>query len=421
MSHLMRHAGTAFVALLLMPAAPAMAGWNHYLAHVFKGPNGGNPVGGVISDAAGNLYGVTRSGGAFGDGTVFMLRPPQAGKTRWSETVLHSFNHAVGDGANPASGLVLDSGGNLYGTTAAGGALLYGTAFKLAPPARPALGWTETILHSFSDTGSDGSYPASKLIIGAGGSLFGTTFQGGASGYGTVFELTPPTQPSSAWTETVLHGFGGADGSGPIGTLAADNAGNLFGTTENGGNANGGTVFELQPPAAGQNAWTESVLVSFSYAAGNGVSPLSGVVLDSTGDLVGTTYAGGKHGAGAVFSIRPPAPGQTQWQETLLHSFLYDAAHGSFPATGVIFDAAGNLYGTTQSGGKFNSGTLYQLLPPATGKALWSETVLHSFGGSAGDGPAPNGTVVPDAAGNIFGTTYNGGKFGYGTVFKISP
>jgi uncharacterized repeat protein (TIGR03803 family) len=420
MSHLKRYPGAAITALLLMQASPAMAGWNHYLAHMFKGPNGANPIGSVISDPAGNLYGVTHGGGAFGDGTVFMLSPPASGKTKWHETVLHSFNHATGDGANPESGLVRDGDGNLYGTTAAGGTLLSGTAFRLAPPAKPKQAWTETVLHSFGGTG-DGFYPASQLIIGAGGNLFGTTFEGGASGYGMVFELSPGGQPESAWTETVLHSFGGADGSGPMGTLAADSAGDLFGTTESGGSANNGTVYELTIPAAGQTAWTQSVLVSFSYADGTGVSPLSGVVFDAAGDLVGTVYAGGKHGAGAVFEVRPPTKARAQWRETLAYSFLYGAARGAFPATGVIFDTAGNLYGTTQSGGKFNTGTLYELSPPASGKAAWSETVLHSFGGSAGNGQAPNGTIVPDASGNIFGTTYDGGEFGDGTVFRISP
>jgi uncharacterized repeat protein (TIGR03803 family) len=206
-----------------------------------------------------------------------------------------------------------------------------------------------------------------------------------------------------------------------MGTLAVDTSGNLFGTTESGGSSNDGAVFQLSPPTPGQTAWTTSVVTSFSYAAGTGVSPLSGVVLDSAGDLVGTTYAGGKHGAGAVFALHLPAQGQTQWQESLLYSFTYDAKRGAFPATGVISDAAGNLYGTTQGGGKHNNGTLFQLSPPASGKQTWTETVLHSFATGTGNGGEPNGTVTPDASGNVFGTAYDGGKFGAGTVFKLSP
>jgi uncharacterized repeat protein (TIGR03803 family) len=421
MSRLMCRAGATVTVLLFMQTTEASARWAHTLDHVFKGPDGANPVGGVISDQAGNIYGVSRSGGAYGDGTVFMLSPPVAGRIKWTETVLHSFNHAAGDGANPAAGLVRDARGNLYGTTAAGGALLYGTAFRLAPPAHAGATWAETILHSFGGSDQDGENPASQLTIGAGGKLFGTTFSGGSSGNGTVFQLSPPTHGNSPWAETVLHSFGGVDGSGPMGTLAVDTSGNLFGTTESGGSSNDGAVFQLSPPTPGQTAWTTSVVTSFSYAAGTGVSPLSGVVLDSAGDLVGTTYAGGKHGAGAVFALHLPAQGQTQWQESLLYSFTYDAKRGAFPATGVISDAAGNLYGTTQGGGKHNNGTLFQLSPPASGKQTWTETVLHSFATGTGNGGEPNGTVTPDASGNVFGTAYDGGKFGAGTVFKLSP
>ncbi len=415
----MRRAGASAAALLLSSASPALA-WDHSVAHVFKGPNGANPVGGVVTGADGNIYGVTRNGGAFGEGTVFMMSPPVAGKVRWSETILHSFNHATGDGAYPAAGLVQDADGSLYGTTAAGGAQQQGTVFKLTQ-GKTGGAWSETILHSFGDTSQDGTYPASQLITGPGGRLFGATFEGGSSGYGTVFELDPPARGHGAWSETVLHSFAGIDGSGPIGNLVADGAGNLFGASENGGASNDGAVFELTPPADGQSVWKTSVVVSFSYNAGTGVAPLAGVVFNGAGDLVGTTYAGGKHGAGAVFVLHPSAHGETTWREQLVYSFVYDAKRGSFPASGVIFDSAGNLYGTTQSGGKYNNGIIFQLSPPAQGKPGWTENVLHAFAAGTGSDTAPNGTVVPDGSGGVFGTSYDGGKLGYGTLFRLTP
>ena len=235
-----------------------------------NGTDGLNPVAGVISDGAGNLYGTTGYGGAYGFGAVFELTPGSGGT--WTEIVLHSFNNKDGD--NPYSGLIFDTSGNLYGTTVWGGAYGGGTVFELTPGSGGT--WTETVLHSFKDSGKDGNSPYASLIFDASGDLYGTTSEGGTyvSG-GTVFQLTPGT--NGKWTEKVLHSFvdNGRDGLNPNAGLIFDTAGNLYGTTYNGGSAAGrGTVFRLTPGNKGK--WTEKVLHSFNGKDGS--YPAAGLI-----------------------------------------------------------------------------------------------------------------------------------------------
>ena len=258
--------------------------------------------------------------------------------------ILHTFTWA----ANPSGGLIFDAAGNLYGTTDLG-AHGYGVVFKLKP--NPDGTWTETTLHSFS--GPDGAYPWAGLTLDAAGNLNGTTLQGGAYGYGTVFKLKP--NPDGSWTESVLHSFAGGDGGGPtFGSLIFDAAGSLYGATEMGGAYDEGVVFRLTPNPDG--TWTESVLHSFT-GGDDGGAPFAPLIFDAAGNLYGATVAGGCHNNGVVFKLTPNPDGT--WKETVLHTFY---GIGRNPQAGVILDAAGNLYGTTYAGNG-NNGLVFEITP----------------------------------------------------------
>jgi uncharacterized repeat protein (TIGR03803 family) len=402
----------AVVFVFLTAAAPADAASKEKVLYSFKdnGTDGYAPYAGLMFDAAGNLYGTTYYGGVHGDGTVFRLSPGAGG---WAETVLYNFCSVDGcaDGTWPNAGLTLDAAGNLYGTTwNGGGASSYGTVFQLAPGAGNT--WTETVLHGFGENG-DGHYPyAVGLIFDAAGNLYGTTLRGSEHDGGTVFKLMPGG--GGTWTETVLNRFGDLPrrGSHSQAGLIFDTAGNLYGTTEAGGAYRCGTVFKLTPNTDGR--WTETVLHSFKGSDGR--SPYASLIFDTAGNLYGTTYKGGAHGLGTVFKITPGANGT--WAETVLHSFGA-GGDGYYPYASLIFDAVGNLYGTTSWGGSNgNYGVVFQLVPGVGGK--WKEKVLHSFGAS-GDGVYPYAGLIFDADGNLYGTTSQGGADNSGTVFKITP
>jgi uncharacterized repeat protein (TIGR03803 family) len=332
--------------------------------------------------------------------------------------VLHSFGNGT-DGATPQGSLIFDAAGNLYGTTYSGGSAYEfgGTVFELSPA--EGSGWTETVLHSFSNNLIDGLNPSpGSLIFDAAGNLYGTTNNGGSYAIegGIVFELSPSL--SGIWTETILHTFGnGSDGRYPNAGVIFDAAGNLYGTTVMGGTAYyyGGTVFELSPGASG--VWAETILRSFGNSGTDPYSPFGGVIFDFDGSLYGTT-AGGGYGWGTVFELSPSASGN--WKLKMLHGFG-KGTDGSEPNAGVIFDDAGNLYGTTLYGGSYGgneSGGIVFELSPTAGSA-WTEKVLHNFGNGK-DGDIPNfGSLIFDAAGNLYGATKSGGAYYAGTVFKI--
>jgi uncharacterized repeat protein (TIGR03803 family) len=373
------------------------------------GTDGTAPYANLLFDGDGNLYGTTYYGGVHGSGTVFRLSPGAGG---WAETVLYNFCSVDGcaDGTWPNAGLTLDAAANLYGTTWNGGAAnSYGTVFQLASGAGDT--WTETVLHSFDQNG-DGHYPyAVGLIFDAAGNLYGTTLRGSENDRGTVFKLMPGA--GGTWTDTVLSRFGDLPhGSHPQAGLIFDTAGNLYGTTEAGGIYRCGTVFKLTPNNNGR--WTETVLHNFKGSDGR--SPYASLIFDTAGNLYGTTYKGGAHGLGTVFKITPGANGT--WAETVLHSFGA-RGDGYYPYASLISDVVGNLYGTTSWGGaNGNYGVVFQLVPGVGGK--WKEKVLHSFGAS-GDGVYPYASLILDAAGNLYGTTSQGGAVNSGTVFEITP
>jgi uncharacterized repeat protein (TIGR03803 family) len=377
----------AAVTYLVLVSALAAAQTETVLYGFTGAPDGDGPIGVLVRDDYGNLYGTTYRGGdtscAQGCGTVFVVNP--SGK----ETVLYRF---VGgnDGATPApyGGLARDPQGNLYGTTALGGPYNVGTVFKVTPTG------IESVLHAFTG-GVDGGTPDSGLIHDGQGNLYGTTSVGGAFNAGTVFKIAP------SGLETVLYSFsGGGDGGLPYASLILDTEGNLYGTTAFGGAANLGTVFQLTPTGA------ENVLHSFIGGA-DGANPYSaGLLRDERGNLYGATYFGGAGTVGTIFRVTSTGA------ENVLHSFSGTA--GEFPFGGLVRDAKNNLYGTTELGGAYGYGTVFELT------ARGRETVLYSFTGYK-DGAYPFGGVVRDAKGNLYGTSSGGGPVGRGLVFKIAP
>ena len=301
-------------------------------------------------------------------------------------TVLHSFSGAP-DGANPEASLILDSAANLYGTTSFGGAANAGAIFKLDPSGN------ESLLYSFTG-GTDGGNPAAALIEDSAGNLYGTTLSGGATGEGTVFKFMPT---GAAFP---LHVFAvKKDGHSPAASLLRDSAGSLYGTTVLGGSANDGVVFRVD------SSGHETIL--YKFRGTDGANPFSGLLLDPAGNLYGTTCRG-KGTSGNVFALTPSGT------QSVLHKFTGKNDGGS-PRAGLIIDSAGILYGTTVYGGTHRAGTVFKVNPLSA-----QEKVLYSFSGGA-DGGDPYGGLVRDSLGNLYGTTYYGGAFGYGTIFKLDP
>ncbi len=391
------------------------------------------PYSGVVFDHAGNLYGTTFNGGNGTVGVVYELSPSAGGG--WTQKVLHNFTYTGTDGYDPYATPIFDAAGNMYGTTGFGGVYGFGTVYEMIPTAGGT--WMEKPIHSFNTT--NGEYPQSGLIFDAAGNLYGTTSHGGSSstsnactygqsitGCGTVYQLK--YKAGVGWKETVLFNFdfSGAEPFDPLAPLVMDASGNLYGTTLSGGTYGYGTVFELSPTASGM--WTETTLHSFDLNGTDGAYPgTGGLIFDASGNLYGTTGNGGS-GAdpeGTVFELTPGTGGV--WTEQILHSFQRSHSDGYAPGSStLIFDASGNLYGTTELGGASNKGTVFELSPAGGGS--WTETLLYQFG-PLPDGEGPLGGVVFDASGNLFGTTGNGGEFGNaicgsircGTVFEVTP
>jgi len=417
----------AIVALVLSVTASLWGGEN--TVFTFNGNNGANPNGTMVMDAAGNLYGVTTTGGlanCFGNtcGVVFKLTLSSSG--HWTETVLHKFTGGS-DGYFPNS-LIMDSAGNLYGTTPYGGGnggqcnggTGCGIVFKLSP--RPTGPWPETVLYRFS--GTDGAQP-DALAFDSLGSLYGTTGNGGGgsascasvelTGCGILFQLTPT--PSGPWTLTTVHTFLDtlSDGPGPQG-LVFGPGGTIYGISFAGGSNGQGCVFQLVP---GSGGWTFSLIHSFG-GSGDGLFPNSGVIIDSQGNLFGTTPEGGTDHAGIVFELSPSSGGT--WTENILYSFQLGTG-GYSPHALLAFDAAGNLYGTAFNGGGTNSrctngcGTMFKLTP--SGSGTWTESLVFRFVSTNGGNPA--GGLVLDPAGNLYGTASIGGTANDGVVFKFVP
>ena len=371
---------------------------------------GVDPQAHLLRDRAGNLYGTTSSYGPKSQGTVFELTPD--GNGSWKSKILHAFLSSFYDGQRPEAGLIFDAAGNLYGTTYWGGLYNKGCVFELMPQADGS--WKEKLLHSFGFGAQDGQYPQAGVIFDSHGNLYGTTMLGGSGTLGTVYLLIP--QSDGTWKEKVLHSFTqtGADGYTLLAGLVMDHAGNLYGSTVNGVPGVGGTVFELSPTT--QGPWKETILHTFAVDGVDGYSPYGTLIFDTAGNLYGTTFGGGAFSSGTAFELSPAVDGS--WTETILHNFSGAPGDGSTPYSSLIFDVRGNLYGITELGGLYNYGTVFKMSPASGGG--WTETPLHSFG-ATGDGQFPLGSLIFDNAGNLYGMTDEGGSTGYGTVYEITP
>ena len=396
----------------------------------------------ITVDAAGDIWGTSSFGGAYGYGNVFELTRDSAGQ--WTQTVLYSFTNG-NDGGVPqdSDGPLIDSAGDLYGTTTRGGLPNGGgTVFKLTHSSR---GWQESVLWDFT-CGNDGCVPDASLVSDSAGNLYGTTFEGGHDGigYGTVFELSPPADGNGNWTETTLYTFsGGRDGGAPQSALVFDQSGNLYGTTSWGGysdrcvgDAYGcGVIFELTRGVGGD--WNEQVVYAFR-GGWDGARPGDKLVFDASGNIYGVTSLCGDLlctpyayvGFGTVFRLAPPTSSGGQWNFSRLHAFTGGSDGGS-PFGGVIVDNTGVVYGTAPQGGNsgcgylpaLGCGTVYRIAPTVSGR--WDFDTLYSFSGTTDGGTPSNITLsgstayIPTGAGGSSESNLCA-PFGCGTIFQLT-
>ncbi len=409
--------------------------------YTFQGQADGETPSYLVADAAGNLYGT--AGGEVA-GIIYELSPPSQPGGNWAFAVLYAFQGGL-DGAGPIGPLVFDRVGNLYGVTLGGGGnpscnngYGCGTVFELSPPSQPGGTWTETQLYVFQGRPADGSSPMSGVAFDRAGNLYGTTPLGGtgtcsSDGCGIVFQLAPPST-GGAWTETVLYNFrGGTDGSQPLAGVTLDSLGNLYGTTVDGGSLKScpttgrlgcGTVFELKPPSQLGRPWTEKIYPFISdgssYMNQAGLNPEGGLTIYN-GEIYGTTFYGGKQGFGTVFQASLVNGKLTG---TVLHNFA--CGNCTHPAATMVVDGTGNLYGTTGSGEcQSCAGTVFILSPPLKSGDKWLFTDLYGFT-DGGDGGYPtSGVIIVNNV--VYGTTSSGGNLlcndsgtGCGVVYSIS-
>jgi uncharacterized repeat protein (TIGR03803 family) len=365
-------------------------GSSYAIVHSFAGgtADGSYPVTKLffLQGAFNDLYGVTTSGGTYGGGVAFRV---QTNGGRYA--ILHNFGDTL-DGSAPNGGLVRDGGGTFYGTTYQGGDSGFGTVFAMS-----ASGASYAILHEFRPP-DDGRAPQNDLLLDGDGNLFGTTGSGGASDQGTVF-----TMPTSGLSYARLHSFA-IDGVGPNACLVSDGAGRLYGTTVYAGANGRGTLYSMKTDGSGY-----TLVRSFTNGSTDGGYPWAPLIRIGADTLFGTTAGGGTSNLGTVFSIKTDGTGFA-----LLHSFLGGTSDGANSYAGLVYDGVDNLYGTTGYGGQYGYGVVFRVKTNGTGYA-----VLHSFGG-LGDGRSPGFPLVLDGAGFLYGTTYQGGTSGDGTVFKLA-
>jgi uncharacterized repeat protein (TIGR03803 family) len=388
----------AFIVLLFgltlaFTGDPAHAQTETVLYSFTNGSDGAEPLSNLTSDGKGNFYGTASEGGlgANGYGTVFELSPN--GSKGWSESTVYAFCSLANctDGAFPYSDVIFDSAGNLYGTAFSGGANDNGVVFELSPTGKK---WKEKVLYSFASGSNEGG-PQTGLIMDSSGDLYGTDAAG-------VFELTPS---GKKWTEEMI--YQPASYAGLVTGLTMDASGNIYGLGYS-------SAFELSPN--GKGGWNPTVLYNFLSPNGLGPNPVGGPVLDKAGNLYGATYHGGTHHSdGKIFEL---VHKKTKWTEKVLYDFGGAAGDGANPNAGVVLDSNGNIYGTTLYGGSSNYGTVFELVAPV-GTGAYEEKILTSFDGT--DGRAPYASLIFDSSGNLYGTTLGGGSSNEGTVFEVAP
>jgi uncharacterized repeat protein (TIGR03803 family) len=405
------------VILTVVPSGQSRAQTFQVIHNFSGGTDGAVPLAGLIADRAGNLYGTTNSGGTglfceeYGCGTAFRLKPAGAS---WVFSPLYEFQGGVNDAANPEARMVFAPNGVLYGTTDGGGlqncGTDCGTVFQLTPPptfCRNALcPWDETVIYRFPGGQDSGDPSYGPLVVDQAGNLYGSSINGGLGGYGDIFELS---RTGSGWSETLIYNRF-PDG-GPMSGLAADSAGNLYGSNEI---PYAGGIYQLSRSGSG---WQFNQIIDLNNIMNGGDGPEGALIVDGAGNLYGTTVAGGTGGGGTVFELSAGS-----WNFSLLYSF--EGSYG--PLESLTMDSAGNLYGTTYGNGPYNRGTIFKLSPSAGG---WIYTDLHDFTGGS-DGSLPISNVVIGAQGNLYGTAsrggtgtncYQGTTYGCGVVWEITP
>ena len=391
--------------------------------HAFAGPDGSTPNGVLVADRAGNLYGTTVYGSQWGYGTVFELSRPVAGGSSWTERVIHAFHGGL-DGTGSPYGLAIDAAGNLFGANTSGGRFGGGVAYELSPPHSQRERWTYRVLHAFG--GHRDAVLLARPTLDPAGNLYGPTPAGGPGGCGAVIELSPSQRPNGEWSERTIHSFTNCNGRGrPDNTLTYER-GSLYGMTDLQVVGAPCVLFRLSPPPGGAGRWTYADLFDFNSPA-VGQLPVDAPTFDAAGNLYGTTESGGVGtclggGCGTVFRLTPPQHGDGRWSETVLYEFMGGNDGGS-PLSTIAIDSAGRLYGTTAVGGTTQKGTVFALTPQPGG--TWAETVLHSFSG--GDGVAPESGVLL-MSGALYGTAPFGGRRnsscpqnGCGTAYEVTP
>ncbi len=410
----LRAASAALVVVgttLMLVSAAAGISSEKVLYSFTGGVDGSQPREGLLLDQAGTMYGTTLLGGTFDQGVVFKLSPNADGS--WTQAVIYNFTGG-NDGGGPNWGsLAFDAAGNIYGHTYQGGTYNWGVLFKLTPDSSG--GWTQSVIHSFT-AGRDGQGPYTTPYFDAKGNLYGNSSGGAYHECGSLFKMTPGS--ANKWTFSVIYSFTGKPACASWSGLIPDDAGNFYGTTRN--HVPGycdpvgicGIVFKLIPSADGK--WTLKVIHRFDGGIGGSDPAVIGLIFDDRGNLFGATESGGVDNSGVVFELTP-GPSDT-WSYRVLHQFRVNR-DGGMPASQLVRDTAGNLYGTTSIGGTYGLGTVYKLIPNPDGS--WTFSVEHAFAGS--DGANPWGTPFLDGAGHLFGVTGAGGAFGAGTVFEITP
>jgi uncharacterized repeat protein (TIGR03803 family) len=407
-----------FLAVIAILSPQAAHAQTFTVLHQFTGNDGYQPYGTLLRDGGGNLYGTTFLSLPNSTGTVFKLKNSHG---VFLMSSLLNFNVPYG---GPYGGVAIGPGGAIFGMTFGGGASGDGMVYATLPPSNPCRAiqcpWSTTVIHSFLG-GNDGAGPwLGSLIYDQAGNLYGTTVEGGPANDGTVFKVS---RVNGSWTETVLYSFAGdSDGAYPYTGVTMDAAGNLYGTTAGGGGSGCsgghgcGTVFELSPAGSG---WNETILYRFAGMT-DGANPLGGVTLDHSGNLYGTTSVAGANQGGTVFELSPSGGG---WRFTLLAAAPI-APYGG-PAGNLAIGQDGALYGTTVSGDNGQDTFFGQVFKVSHGSGGWTYTTLHQFTGP--DGESPYGGVILDPIGNLYGTASEGGtnqcqfEVGCGTVWEITP
>jgi len=402
----------SLVLLVLFVTVSAQTQTYEVIHNFTGGADGEMPLAGLSIDAAGNLYGTTHSGATspncFACGVVFRVSPKGSG---WIFSTLHTFQGGGDDGASPSAKVIFGPDGNLYGSTNYGGSFSLGTVFRLQRPARACVStncpWNLTVLYSFYNT-----YGANDIVFDQAGNIYGTTSQGGINDRGTVYELTPS---SGSWTATILNQFGNNLGS-PYSGVVVDQAGNIYGAADV---PRAGIVYELTSPAD-----QLQVLHQLPENGQEGSLPASDLITDGAGNLYGATSGGGSNGGGTVFKLSPSPSG---WTFNTIYNLPGGVCNGTFlGSSNLSLDAAGSLYGTTYCYGAYGWGSVFKLTPSSNS---WTYTSLYDFcadGYPCSDGCLPSSNVVFDSKGNLYGTAsgcgaHSHGEYGSGVVWEITP